>query len=233
MQAKGDVGTAGLVLTIMSCSREGLVDGFDRPAPHVAVASVRPFVVVVDQPGVELGLQVVEGIEDRVAQAGAEELVEHGAMEALDEAIGLRPAHPGLAVLDVVEREIEFERVGVGTTELTAIIGQHGRHRQAAFGVERQHLVVQDLGGGHRPLAGVQRGETVAAEGVDHGLHGLRYQVPPTRGQRIRAEPTANRIKPGYLPGQTPCLAACTPAREHPTADAGYRAGPTGYGMAR
>ena len=42
-----------------------MVGGFDRLAPHVAIASVRPFVVVVDQPG-------VEGVADRVAQGGQE-----------------------------------------------------------------------------------------------------------------------------------------------------------------
>ena len=33
-----------------------LLDGFDRPAALVAVAEVRPLGVVVDEPGIEVGL---------------------------------------------------------------------------------------------------------------------------------------------------------------------------------
>lgn len=54
--------------------------------PDVAAAAMRPLVIVVGEPGVEPGLEVVEAVEGRLAQSGAEELVEHGPVEAFDEA---------------------------------------------------------------------------------------------------------------------------------------------------
>ena len=169
--AKAGTAKARVLLTILSYNRRGLVEGFDGPSAHVAVASVRPLLVVVDQPGIEPSLQIVELVEDGVAHRDAEELVEHGAVEALDETVGLRPAHSRLPVLDIVQRQVELEGVGLGAAELAAVVGEHGSHGDPAFDIERQDLVVQDQGGGLGPLAGVQGGEAVGTEGVDHRLH--------------------------------------------------------------
>lgn len=53
---------------------------------------MRSPMVVVDQPSVEPARQFVEAAEGRVAQRRPGELVEDGALEALDEPVGPRPA---------------------------------------------------------------------------------------------------------------------------------------------
>ena len=52
-----------------------------------------PLGVVVDQPRIEIGLQLLDRLVELAAKDGAEELIQHCAVEALDEAVGLRPAH--------------------------------------------------------------------------------------------------------------------------------------------
>lgn len=51
--------------------------------------------VVGDEPGVERHLHLLDGLEPGAATLDAEVLVEHGAVEALDYAVRLRPLHPG------------------------------------------------------------------------------------------------------------------------------------------
>ena len=44
--------------------------------------------VVVVQPGVEVGLQRLDAFVELAVHGGPEELLQHGAVEALDEAVG-------------------------------------------------------------------------------------------------------------------------------------------------
>ena len=82
-----------------------------------------PFGVVGDEPVIEHLLHLVDGFEPCLAAIDAEVLVKHGAMEALDDAIGLRLAHLGGSVLDLFELQEEFVGMLVGPpAELTAII---------------------------------------------------------------------------------------------------------------
>ena len=69
---------------------------------------MRPFGVVVDEPGIEIGLECLDAVIEVVPHGQAEDLVEHGAVEAFDEAVGAGCPHLGAAVLDAVEIEIEF-----------------------------------------------------------------------------------------------------------------------------
>jgi len=56
---------------------------------------VWPFVVVLGEPGTEVGLQRLHRLVQGVAHFDVEELVEHGAVEAFDEAVGARGAARG------------------------------------------------------------------------------------------------------------------------------------------
>ena len=49
---------------------------------------MRAFGIVMDEPCVEVGLQRFDGLVEGFAHLNAEELVQHGAVEALDEAVG-------------------------------------------------------------------------------------------------------------------------------------------------
>ena len=59
--------------------------------------------VVVVQPGVEVGLEGLDALVQLAAHGRPEELLQHRAVEALDEAVGARRADPGLPVFDVAE----------------------------------------------------------------------------------------------------------------------------------
>jgi len=67
--------------------------------------------VVVDERGVEVGLQRLDGLVEGLAHLHPEELVEHGAVEALDQAVRLRRSDLGAAVLDAVQIEVELKGV--------------------------------------------------------------------------------------------------------------------------
>lgn len=98
---------------------------------------MRAFGVVGHEPCVEIRLQRLDGLVQRLAQLEAEELVQHGAVEAFDKAIRLRPAHLGAAVHDVVEGKIQIVGVRLGAAEFPPIVGEHRRDRQAVGLVER------------------------------------------------------------------------------------------------
>ena len=104
------------------------------------------------------------------SEGDAKELIQSRAVEALDEAVGLRRAHLSAAVLDVIESQVEFIRMSVGTTELTPIVGQDGLEGQVMRLVEGQDIVVNHQRRRLRLLAGVEVAESIAAEGVDHGV---------------------------------------------------------------
>jgi len=72
---------------------------------------VGALVVVGDEVGVEGGLHLLDGLEPGAAALDAEVLVEQGAVQPLDDAVGLGPLHPGEAVVDAFEPE--EERAGV------------------------------------------------------------------------------------------------------------------------
>jgi hypothetical protein len=91
-------------------------------------------------------------------------------MEALADSIGLRALGLGAAMVDVLNREVEFVFVALGATKLGAAIGQHPRQPDAMLVVERHHPFVEDFGGGDRCLTVVQLGEGDFGIGVDHGL---------------------------------------------------------------
>lgn len=73
-----------------------------RPALHAA-ALVGSFGIVADEVGVEVGLHGLDAFVELLPPHDAEVLVQQGAMQALDEAVGLRPAHLGGAVLDLFQ----------------------------------------------------------------------------------------------------------------------------------
>lgn len=62
-----------------------------------------PFGVVGDEPVIERLLHLADGLKPSLAALDAEVLGEHGAVEALDDAVGLWPAHPDSAVFDSLQ----------------------------------------------------------------------------------------------------------------------------------
>ena len=64
--------------------------------------------VVFGDPSIKVGLQLVDGAIDLLAEGDAVKLVQDGAMEALAAAVGLRALGFCPAVVDVLNHEIEL-----------------------------------------------------------------------------------------------------------------------------
>ena len=104
------------------------------------------------QPGVELGLQRLDTREQLLVDDWAEEFLQHGAVEALDEAVGAWAADLGLAMLDLIERQVELIGMALGAAEFADFRSAPPSPADRAA-VERQHIVVQDRDRGFRLLA--------------------------------------------------------------------------------
>src|SRR5262249_51834611 len=131
---------------------------------------IRPPIIVVDQPGVEIGLQLVDRVIDLLAERNPVKLVQDGAMKALADAVRLRALGLGAAVIDVLDRKVELIFVALGAAKLGAAVSQHARQPDAVLIVEWHHPVVEDLGRGDRGLTVIELGKGDFGIGIDDGL---------------------------------------------------------------
>ena len=67
-----------------------------------------PSLIIIDEPSIEVGLQLLNGPVDLFAERDAVELVEQGAMEAFADSVGLRALGLGTGVVDVLDRQVEL-----------------------------------------------------------------------------------------------------------------------------
>ena len=113
------------------------------------------FFVVGDEIIVEAFLHFVNRLEPGPAALDAEVLVEQRSVEALDDAVRLRPLDPGGAVLNGLQLQEQFVGMLVGAAaEFPAIVRQDNVDL-GPFGLEAgQHVVVHQVHGRHRQLAG-------------------------------------------------------------------------------
>ena len=143
-------------------------------------ALMGPMLVVLGDPSIKVGLQLVDGVIDLFTERHPIELVQDGAMEALADSIRLRALGLGAAVIDVLDREVELVVVAFTAAEFGATIGQHPRQPDSVLIIERHHPIVEDLGRGDRGLAVIQFGKGDFGIGVDHGL-----LIDPTHPFRV------------------------------------------------
>ena len=97
------------MLPSVSPSREGARQ--ERSASGSCRSTTGPDVAfphLVDEPGIEIGVQLLNPPVDLFAERDAVELVEQGAMEALADSVGLRAFSLGPGVVDVLDREVEL-----------------------------------------------------------------------------------------------------------------------------
>src|SRR5438105_11999408 len=111
------------------CERERVKKGLHRGLAEAPAAVMRPLLVVVDEPGIEIGLQFLDRAIDLFTERHPIELVEQRAMEALADAVGLWALGLGAAVIDVLDRQVELVLVACPAAELGAAIGQHRHSR--------------------------------------------------------------------------------------------------------
>ena len=74
---------------------------------------MRPRLIVLGDPGIEIGVQLVDRAIDLLAERHPIELVENGAMKALADAVGLRAFGLDAGVIDVLDRQAELLFVAV------------------------------------------------------------------------------------------------------------------------
>src|SRR5215469_5216471 len=88
------------------CQRECVKKGVHWGLAETPVALMWSSMIVVDQPGIEIGLQLADAVVDLLAEHDPIELVQDGAMEALADAIGLRALGLCAAVIDILDGEV-------------------------------------------------------------------------------------------------------------------------------
>ena len=132
---------------------------------------MRARLVVLGDPGIKVGLELVDVAVELLAEDDAVELVEQSLVETLNDPIRLRAIGLGPAVIDVLDGEIEFVLVAVvGAAIFCAAIGQHALQGDVVLVVEWDDPVVEQVGGGQRGLAIIELGEADLGIGVDEGL---------------------------------------------------------------
>src|SRR5436190_1073729 len=166
------------------CERERVKKGLHRDLAEAPAALMRPLLVVVDEPGIEIGLQFLDRAIDLFTERHPIELVEQRAMEALADPVGLWALGLCAAVIDVLDRQVELVLVAFPAAELGAAIGQHPAQPDAVLIVERHHPIVEDLGGGDWRLSVIELGEGHLGVGIDKGL----LINPPDALQRANVE---------------------------------------------
>ena len=129
---------------------------------------VRPFLVVVLDPIIEIAVQLADRAVDFLAEGDAVELVEHGLVEPLNNSIRLRAFGLGARVIDILERQVELIFMMLGIAAIfRATIGQHAAELHLVGVVEGHDPIVEQVGGGDRRLAVIELGEGDLGVGVD------------------------------------------------------------------
>lgn len=146
---------------------------------------MRPLIVVVAQPLVEIGLQRLHRFVEMLAELDSEELLLDRQVEALHKTICLLPPHFGPPVLEIDQGEIELVGMRFSSVELAAIVGQHGLHRQALLGIEGEHIIVEHTHGDLGLLGSGQEAKGETPKVVDYrvqvGLTDL-FQIANVEG---------------------------------------------------
>ena len=104
--------------------------------------------IVGDEVIVQHLLHFVNGLEPCAPAFDTEVFIEECAVEALDNAVGLRALDACGAVFDVFELQVEFVRMPVGpSAELAAIVRQHNLDFRCVFLEGGDHIVVHGVDG--------------------------------------------------------------------------------------
>jgi len=128
-------------------------------------------VVVADHVDIEHGLHLLDRLEPGLTSLHAEVLIQQSAVQPLDNAVGLGPTDPGPLVLDAFELEEQLVWMLVwAAAEFAAIVAQHCLNVCVMLLEGGQHVVVEQLHGGHRQLVGIEAAPGVAAGAVDRSL---------------------------------------------------------------
>ena len=146
-------------------------EGLQRRPPQAPLAAVGALGVVVLHVNIQVGLDFVKGVVDLFPECCPVELVLNRLMKPLTDTVGLRMLRlgPGMSYLVEAQEQLIGMRV-FASTELRSPICQHAQNFHTVLLEERQHPVIQRIGGGDRNLGVVDLGEGHRAVGVDYRL---------------------------------------------------------------
>jgi hypothetical protein len=89
---------------------------------------MRTLLIVLTDPQIEIGLQLIDRTIHLFAEGDPVELVEHRFVEALTDAVGLRALGLGPRVIDVLDSKVELVFVALWVAAiLTAAIGEYAQ----------------------------------------------------------------------------------------------------------
>jgi len=118
-----------------------------------------PLLIVLVDPQIEIGLQLVDRTIHFFAERDTIEFVEHGFVEALADAVGLRALGLGARVIDVLDRKVKLVFVSLrAATILAAAVGQYAQKLDIVLLEQRHHPIIEQIGGRDRGLAIVKLG---------------------------------------------------------------------------
>src|SRR6266568_1173382 len=108
--------------------RQCVKEGLHRRLAEAPASLMWPRLIVFAKPQIKIGLQLVDRTIHLFAEGDAVELVEHGLVEALADAVGLRALGLGPRMVDVLDGKIELVLVMLWIAAIfRAPIGQHPR----------------------------------------------------------------------------------------------------------
>ncbi len=103
-----------------------------------------PFFIIVAQPLIEVRLQFSKRGVDLLPERDPIELIEHGLMEPLHDAVSLGTFHLGAGMVNILDRSRQLILMTIGTaTVLRAPIGENPTQRHLVFLKERHHLIIE------------------------------------------------------------------------------------------
>lgn len=151
----------------MQAIDEGLKRG---SSVHVAALMGAPGVVC-NEPIIEHGLHLLDGLEPGSPPLDTEVLVEHGAMEALDYAVGLRTLDPCGAVFDLFQLQEELIGMLIWPPQNSRPLSESTTSILPPWASKVGSTSLLSVYGGNRQLGGVESGPGMAGMAIDGRLH--------------------------------------------------------------
>src|SRR5208282_4466209 len=114
---------------------------------------------------------LLQGGIELLAKRGGVKLFLDGAMEAFADTVGLWMPSLGAAVVDVLNRQVQFVLVVFTLAAVfRAAIGEHAQQRNLVLFEERQHAIIEQVGRHQSGLAVIEFGESDLGVGVEKRL---------------------------------------------------------------
>jgi hypothetical protein len=103
--------------------------------------------IVLSDPNIEIGLQLVDGTVHLFTKRDTAKFVEHGLLESLTDSIRLRALGLGTGVIDILDREVELIVMPLWVAAVfAAAVGQYAQQLNLMAIEERNHSIIQDVG---------------------------------------------------------------------------------------